>query len=81
MKAMKKREAKQILHYMNEILKEHGYVTQGDYYDLLGSKVCGYTDKHYGWFSLDKAKIKMKGFFKYVVSLPNPVMIPETFTN
>jgi hypothetical protein len=75
MKRMKKREAELILYYMKEILLTYGCVTVADYYDLLGSKIVIDSDDTFGWRSLDDAKIKRKGFFKYVIVLPDPVRI------
>lgn len=81
MKGMKKQEAEQILQAMNEILQYYGCVTKADYYDLLGSEIDNYKDVHYGWRSLDDAKIKRKGFFKYVIVLPEVIRIsPESYT-
>lgn len=54
---LSRREAKQILNCMRDILTNYGVVTLGDYYDLKDTIVkC--TDDKVGWLSLDKAKVK-----------------------
>lgn len=79
LKCMKKREVKQILKYMNDILDKYGFVTRSDYYDLIGSKIHNYRDDLYGWVSLNGAKIKLKLFRGYVLVLPEPIFLQGTY--
>lgn len=78
---MNKRDAKLILQRMNDILQTYGFVTIGDYHDLLGYKVFKYTDDCYGWYSLRASKIKRVGLFRYVVKLETPTFIPSASRN
>ena len=58
-KDISRKEAKQILKYMSEIIDRYGYVSLADFYDLKGSKVCKYTDNKKVWRSLTGAEVSL----------------------
>lgn len=71
-KCISRKEAKQILKYMQEIIDGYGYVTLADFYDLEGSKVAVYTDNKKMWSSLTGARVSlMRRKGRYRIKLPD----------
>lgn len=54
-----KKDAKNILKFMNEIIDEYGFVSVSDFYDFIGSPEGTYLDNKKGWRSLFGSKISM----------------------
>ncbi len=73
-KAISRKEGKQILMYMKEIIDRYGYVTFADFLDLVGSKKAVYTDNRKGWRSLKGARISLfKKYGTYRIKLPESI--------
>lgn len=72
---MTKKECEIILKEMRQIIKNYGFVTRADYYDLIGLDVRSGDDK-VGWHSILGARIHMvKNEYGrwYELILPEPV--------
>ena len=65
-------EADDALDSMCEILDHEGFVTIGDYYDVIGVKQRGYTDYDFGWDDLSRANPRKKGT-GYILGLGRPI--------
>lgn len=65
-----RQDAMRVLSRMKDIIIDVGYVSVGDFYELIGSEG-DYTDFSYGWSSLRDANVisTRDGF---VITLPNP---------
>lgn len=71
-KDISRKDAKEILRYMREIIDRYGFVTLADFYDLIGSEKAVYTDHKKGWRMLTRAKVSLirrKGMYK--IELPD----------
>lgn len=71
-------EAKKVLNYMNDEIKEKGYVTVEEVYNMVFMLDCyrGSRDYAYGWESLRVADVKFnsdEGCFE--VRLPVPIAL------
>lgn len=63
-----RRDAEEILNYMEDLIDEYGFVTVADLYDLVG--VSGnYTDNKYGWTDISNAEI-VRVRDGYMIKLP-----------
>lgn len=54
-----RKEAKQILVYMQDIIDRYGVVTLADFYDLEDYTKAVYLDNKYGWHSLRGARVSL----------------------
>lgn len=66
-------EADDIKKWMQEIIKEYGFVTVADPCDMI-CKASSYTDIKYGWTNVDDAKV-VRVTNGYGLKLPDPVRI------
>lgn len=57
-KSISRKEAKDILNCMREIIDRYGFVTLADFYDLTDKRSC-YLDLKKGWYSLSKARVSL----------------------
>lgn len=69
-----RKDAVEVLHSMNEVIKSYGYVSMADFYDLSGVKSPNYTDGKYGWTSVEGCKI-VRHRNGYSVEFPKPLQI------
>lgn len=54
-----RKEAKQILVYMKDIIDSYGYATLADFYDLEDYTKVVWTDNTEGWYSLRGARVSL----------------------
>ena len=57
-KSISRKEAKDILNAMRELIDRYGFVTLAEFYELMGSNSC-YLDNHRGWRSLSNARVSL----------------------
>lgn len=63
-------EAERTLLLMDELIKEYGVVSVGDFYEMAGVPIDGnYTYNNYGWTNISNAKIVRMGE-EYLITLP-----------
>lgn len=72
-----KKEAKEVLRYMREILYRYGVVTVADFHDLCDIR-SAYTDNNYGWVKLQPVEIVKDvcfGLNEWRIKLPDPMIL------
>ena len=68
-------DAREVLDCMGDVLDRFKMVSIADYYELAHAEECEkYTDRKYGWFSLDNAEI-IRDRDGYRISLPRPELL------
>ena len=57
-KSISRKEAKDILNAMREIIDRYGLITLADFYELTDRRSC-YLDIKKGWYSLSNARVSL----------------------
>lgn len=65
-------EAEEVLMFLDEMIEKYGKVTIADFKDCCGV-TSNYTDNHYGWTSLEKAKVIRLLKSGYFIDFPKPI--------
>lgn len=66
-----RKEAREVLNELEQIIVDYGYATIGDIYEIIGRNSTG-RDMVFGWKDLDKAKIVRRKHNDYRLKMPKP---------